>query len=743
MQVTSIERTPPPVNNCNFNFYCADPDGNPTTTPCGVPGKPDNVDCEGPDPEVTTDDGTCNVPNLDDEVVPYQDCDEDGVLDLVAEAYNANRQDSEIFYLNNTGNSANPHEYKGEIPISPSYDVDGVLVGTHFENSVLYVEQVGTSFPVVQVEYIDDGCNDDPLPEKQGIRFAYTTVFMEVANMALAGFTLNDDNDNDGYADAGETVQMTITLKNNSNEEFTNVVARLSTNSPNIECITASSAAVGTMAPMQIVSATAPFTFKVMEGINRSGVYDELSAEFSVSVSGEGFSTLNAPISVVMDLDLDVTDIGVGPTTFSESFDAGTFGQFTTMNIDQPISGHNDLSDGYRCQYSDPDNINANAYHRDMCYLGQNNTDPLVGDLIYEFHVHTFDMPDGGRAMSSPNSMHLGTHDDPSNAGKDTTSLGQLDAVVTTLPINLSAEATSTLLFKHQISMIDDRTVNVPGNETPDRVAVSVKKVDVSGVEQGWWIKIAPYKNVHHVQGTDLFFECRFDPIDDGSSEDDFFDPTDPFRRHGPSTTCFPEFTYSDMGNTRFDAPFDPLHIGDASEVGESFEGAVGPGTWVESRYDLARYRGLRLKLRYMYTSIAVDSPATNYNSLFQLPDGWVGDDGWYIDDIQVTNTLVSPATLAPDDSPGFVPNSDACVTPCAGLGADLSSNLGGHIVGIPGGVINLTAEASSVDQCLGTLQYQFRFSPRFRPATPPTPWLSAVPHKLPVAPGLPPRSCL
>ena len=667
IQVTSIERTPPAANDCNF-------DG--------------------------------DVLDINDDT----DCDDNGVADILVEVYSATRDDSEVIYLNNTGNATNPNEYKGPIPISPTFDVDGQLVNGHFEGGVLFIVQNGTSNPIVQVDYVDDGCNDNPDPTKTGIRFASTTVFMPIARMNVASYTLTDDNDFDGYADAGETVNMLITLKNNVNVEYKNVVARLSTNSPNIECITGSSASIGTMGPLAAVTAATPFTFKVADTVDRLTTFEDLTAQFAITVSGDAFDTLIQPIGLVMDLDLDITNPGAGPSTFTESFDGGTFGQFTTMNLDGlGVSGSNSNSDGYRCQYSDPDFINANAYGRIMCYLGNNRTNPLIGDTIYEFHVHTPAQPDGGRSFSGANSMHLGTHSNPSNAGFDTTSLGQLDALVTTNPVNLSTAATSELSFKHQISMIDDRTVNSPGNETPDRAIVMVKKVNNSGVEQGVWIKVAPYKNVYHIQGTDNFTECVFDPIDDGSTEDDFFDPTDPFRRTGPSSTCFPEFVYTDLGNTTFDAPFDANLTGRATEVGGGLEGNSGPGTWVESKFDLARFRGFRLKVRFLYTSIAVDSGATNYNQLFGLPEGWPGDDGWYVDDVSINNTLTTAATLAPDAT---VNNpSNICGAGCSGIATALSSDLADalHVVAAPGGVITLTAEASTVDSCVdGTLQYQF-----------------------------------
>ena len=36
--------------------------------------------------------------------------------------------------------------------------------------------------------------------------------------------------------------------------------------------------------------------------------------------------------------------------------------------------------------------------------------------------------------------------------------------------------------------------------------------------------------------------------------------------------------------------------------------------------------------------------------ALFDLPNGWVGDDGWYIDNVQVSNTLLAFEGIEDDD---------------------------------------------------------------------------------------------
>ena len=112
-------------------------------------------------------------------------------------------------------------------------------------------------------------------------------------------------------------------------------------------------------------------------------------------------------------------------------------------------------------------------------------------------------------------------------------------------------------------------------------------------------MKLEPYQNVYTSMDGPNFFGCAFDPIDDGSTEDDFFDPSDPNRVFGPSSICGPELTYTHAGETS--NPFDPANVG--SVDGPGLLGNWGLGTWVESKFDLSRFRGRSVRIRYLYSA--------------------------------------------------------------------------------------------------------------------------------------------
>ena len=151
----------------------------------------------------------------------------------------------------------------------------------------------------------------------------------------------------------------------------------------------------------------------------------------------------------------------------------------------------------------------------------------------------------------------------------------------------------------------------------------------------------ADHQHLHILPQT-RWSNCTFDPIDDGNDEDDWFDPLDPSR--GPSSTCFPEWVYSHVGSTV--GPFDADNVGDA-ETGPGLEGSTGPGTWVESSFDLSRFRGRSIRLRFLYTGLKIESFETWENLFVFNPDP--ADDGWWIDDVTVTNTILTAQPIAPD----------------------------------------------------------------------------------------------
>ncbi|NIM61179.1 MAG: hypothetical protein GTN89_01415, partial [Acidobacteria bacterium] len=233
------------------------------------------------------------------------------------------------------------------------------------------------------------------------------------------------------------------------------------------------------------------------------------------------------------------------------------------------------------------------------------------------------------RAFTGNQSLHWGVRNTDDNLGW-TTPMGVMEAVETREPIAMGfdricsnspltactddaqcggnggeflfcAAAKPRAVWKHQVSLMDFRGVNASGPlRSADGGVIHVQLADpsVTGPTSpavGDWIKVETVANQYDSQREDNYNVCTFDPVDDGNDEDDFFDPTDPFRRYGPSSTCFPEFSYTYMGDT--DTAFDPLNIGNASQ-GPGLMGAVGPGTWVESVVDFTRFRAQYVRVR-------------------------------------------------------------------------------------------------------------------------------------------------
>jgi hypothetical protein len=214
------------------------------------------------------------------------------------------------------------------------------------------------------------------------------------------------------------------------------------------------------------------------------------------------------------------------------------------------------------------------------------------------------------------------------------------------------------------------------------------------------WQKLHPYANVYDVQGSDQFTSCTFDPDDDGSDEDDYFAPADPARRYGPSSTCFPEWAFSYLGDT--DEPFAPYRIGRASD-GPGLPGSLGIGTWVESRYDLSSYRGRTVRIRWLFSSIKVSDIETPAEVFMATPIPY--DDGWYVDDVRVTQTVPNPATATLDAADRS--SLPGCASGCAGLTAALTVNPSSS--GAPGAPVTLSAEGSGAAACPGeTLLYEY-----------------------------------
>jgi hypothetical protein len=642
--ITVLERSPDPANDCDL-------DGSP--------------------------DGTT-------------DCDGDGLRDAVVRMASLVETPGEIVHLNET---SEPGVYRGELPVSSLYDAAGVL----------FVTQIGAEAPEVTATYLDndDGtgqpCSNDRNSTLHGIVEDSAEVYLNTGEISVVSTVMTDNGDGDGFPDSNETVSMQIRVSNKGAENLTGLAARLTTDDEKIDCVLDASISIGDVPAGGDALSSESFVFRV-DDVDRSSSgltdLDEFAAEFRISFSSDQFDTVVAPASVIVDLDLDATG-GGSPTTFFEGFESGTFGAFTPMNLD---AGRHSLpaSDGYRCQYNDPEWEESNSYGVPDCYLGAS----LDQADTYFWQVHTPSAVDGGKAYSGANSLYMGIFG--LAADEHTTPMAVLEAIRTEDPINLGfLGEPPELSFKQQVDFTDGRILIAPPRRAADRGVVHLQLADGLGQPVGDWIKLQPYLNVYDQQGMDNYTNCMFDPVDDGNTESDFFDPADPMRRLGPSSTCFPDFVFARQGDTFNE--FSENNIGLASD-GPGLRGSLGIGTWVESKFNLERFRGRRARLRFLNASVKWFTLETWEQAFGANPIPT--DDGWWIDDVQVTNVLIDTVTITNDDKDNSL--LPECGATCNVVNADLTADPAG-LLAAPGQVVELSAIDSVADRCLGgVLQYRF-----------------------------------
>jgi hypothetical protein len=645
----------------------------------------------------------CNHNGVYTDAGDVADCDTNGKRDVYVKAWSDAELAGEWVLLNETVTGSGV--FRGTLPASASYDSPGTV----------FVARSGTNQPVVTLQYNDpdtgDGstpCKADPRSSYWGVLQAAVQINVNVGSIVVKGSRIANESDSpatgdaDGFADTNETVKMYITLINKTGQDLHNVVARLASNSSYVDCIFRDTVAVGSIAKGVTAETTGSFGWKVSSSAIRAAGHenDDMHVTFNVTLSADEFDAPLAAQTVIQDLDLDAAGGGTS-TTFVESFEAGSgLGQFTSMSLDSGMNT-NALSNGKRCQYNDPDFPNTGSYGEQYCYLGFEN-DP---DNTYDWHLHTAASPDGGRAYVGSQCLHWGYHMDPGDPKYDEYKFSQMDAIVTGSPVNLGGVtgATPELTFKHQISMMDYRRINAPFMQAPDRAVVQMQLADSVGNPVGTWQKIFPYENVYDIQPANNYINCTFDPDDDGNNEDSYFDPTDPARTYGPSSTCYPEWIFGSQGNTNYLYGYIQGNTNRASDDTVGLQGSVNRGTWVQTKFDLARYRGRRVNIRFLTTTIKV----YDYTDPISLgfSSGSYYDDGWYIDDVQVSNTLTSPTTFASDTKANT--GYPACPSNCTSVTASVTASP--TATSAPGQLVTLDASASAASACIGgVLQYQF-----------------------------------
>jgi hypothetical protein len=697
-----------------------------------------------------------------------QDCNDNGVLDVTVKLTSAAEVTGEIAVLDQV--SPGSPVYKTNFPYSAFYNSPGSLFIQQLGNQFPQI--------TARYEDRDDGtgsrCKGALEPSQQGFITVITNVHVTTGRITIQAYAVNNVSvcsintaktctqntdclageglcnscsllpakpcipgatsganacitgqgictstagrgDPDGFADTNETIDLAVTFANKSGVDVDDLTATLGTNSATIECITRSSIFVGSLANGATSNpANYPaFRFKVAN-VNRTSVNQVLQATFSITVRSNKFDALTRVETITLELDYTVAGGTNTPAPFVEDFEnlpSAGLGKFTRDTLD---AGKNtlDASNGYRCQYNDPFGLNSYSTGNTDCFLGFSG-DPASG--VNDWHIHTSTHARMGRAFTGKQSLHLGVHINTALPDLDTTRLKQLDAVKTINPINIALPNTNPeLTFAQQVSFVNSTDgVGLTNGETVDRGIVEVQIAE-TGVPVGNWIKIYPYYNVYDHQGENDFSNCIFDPIDDGNNEDSFFDPTDPDRLFGPSSTCWPEFVFGRQGQTDYRKRFDVTDISQASD-GPGLEGCSGggclpantanaifnPGTWVRPRFSLKQFAGRVLRFRFLFTSIEVGGTQTM--DLFFGRPNIIGDDGWYIDDVHVDAALTSPVVINPDSATITPIPCGACAAITPALVSTPATSSG------PGQIVTLEARGSTVDRCLnGVVQYQF-----------------------------------
>ena len=99
-------------------------------------------------------------------------------------------------------------------------------------------------------------------------------------------------------------------------------------------------------------------------------------------------------------------------------------------------------------------------------------------------------------------------------------------------------------------------------------------------------------------------------------------DPSDPNRFYGPSSTCMPEFVFSQQGDTNWRNPYIAGNTLRSSDDPIGMKGSIDRGNWVETRFNLDRYKGRAVRVRLLVSTIKVgDAPDASLASGRGFPD--------------------------------------------------------------------------------------------------------------------------
>ncbi|HXH28471.1 MAG TPA: thrombospondin type 3 repeat-containing protein [Candidatus Polarisedimenticolia bacterium] len=637
-----------------------------TTSDCG----PQGGTCDGIAPETcqrlgVVNDGSCGTAN--------DDYDHDGVVDAI----------------DNCPTIFNP----------------AIIPGT---NRQLDTDQDGRGDVCDPPQTVDD--NNDGIPDDV---ISFNTFIgckkLPLANLTVLGTSVRDLNgDHDLFADPGEIARMSVRIRNTSGFALTGASLLLTTSDPDISCITKSTIAIPDLAAgaefdtASLGQTTGEFEFIVNPLTQTINPATPATGVFSLSVTSNEAVGTSANVGITTLLDLDAPAGGqppyvVGPDGVPGTADDGTI--FEDFDTDRDGDGVITLANQYRGTVgvkNDTIGVWVGTAQGGIGVLAgigcagfkvppQDPACIVDPDNDMDFHIHCpagtcpnsqghITPTDGAIAFSGNNSLHWGHHFDTASRDGDSTKFRQLAAFMTE-PINLTLFPRAgdlELSFFMIADMMDgDFEGQGPGQafdfgDVHIQVDQNSDPTPGTGDDWGVWDKLVPFENVYdHISYIWSLFRtsstyCILTPTDSGTAP--------PAPRGVRELLCYPSGVWSHCGNSRDNTT---IYQCTGSNVQP---GQTGPGLWVQTKFSLANYLGQRVRIRWIAQSWEFDATSSSY---YELGGTWgpqEGDEGWWIDDIQLTGAIESQFTPSADTKP-------AANGVCPGLACDNSQGENGFNV--------------------------------------------------------------
>jgi hypothetical protein len=381
-----------------------------------------------------------------------------------------------------------------------------------------------------------------------------------------------------------------------------------------------------------------------------------------------------------------------GPGVLCEDFDTNRNGvagfQFTRLpsgvDPNDPLRALGNLNDdvlGYTQRTGAPPNGTGGRVCSSGRGLGRLGCDAPVAEEN-DWHLHSsfegpgagydprpgIGAPDGGKAHSGFRSMHWGRHvnfDPPAQGGGDSIRFRQVSAFVLDPEVNLGPA--STLQFWHLISVPDDENVGngfLTAGTTFGGAQVQISLLGTNGRFQKWR-RLTPTFNGYDSTIQTRISICQFDPGDDELPPSD-----DTMCEHSPLWADLGDVLGTDASCATDTDGNDPLHkdCGATSSCtggpGCTENGSIGTGVWARSAFDLSPFAGRPARLRWVGSmgggwSFSIDESFLETSTIsYQYFDA---DDGWWIDDIVLTDLRQGGLDCSSDSDGDGVGLCDDC----------------------------------------------------------------------------------